>query len=191
MKRLVKLLIPNRRGLEKRWWHRLANVFIYGSTILILIGTISLTISGKSNFEEYEYTSYSFRSDYEAAKGKEITCIFRTYTSIPSSIDCGEFINVTYFLDAYAEGRGTQEELSGLRADYSDERILKGLKNTGNLDNIKVKRTTTNKFGSILQMAGIMIAVPLAWFIFWETIFYRALLYVILGKRRKTRITEE
>ena len=50
--------------------------------------------------------------------------------------------------------------------------------------NTSVKAQTIIVWSILLNYAGTVLAFSLGWFIFWESIVYRALLYIIYGKKK-------
>ena len=51
----------------------------------------------------------------------------------------------------------------------------------GEFANIKAKRVID--YDTLLESIALLVAIPLAWFIFWMSIIYRTMLYIIYGKR--------
>jgi len=207
--KIKKILIPWRENLDKKWWHRLALVFIYGSTIFMAIFLAILLVSEGNHWVSESYTAYSFEKGYLMAKGKEIDCKFSAtgLSDLPvvSIFRCGDLSSNSEFLDKYSRARGTYEKLEEVRkqtddtfvgnrilervgriqrANATDNEILVQLIQGGELDNIKVKRVYSVDYASLLGNWGIYVLLVLGWFIFWESIIYRVILYIIYGKSK-------
>ena len=153
--KIIKLLIPWREGLEKKWWHRLTNVFIYGSTIIVLTTAIALPFIDQVEWK-YKYT-YSFEPSYLVAKGEEIKCEFSTTLNLSFDaflkaktgvndcvplIRCGNIFESTDFLNRYTKARGTHENLQKFRKESgaTDNQIMNTDIKEGKFADIKVKK---------------------------------------------------
>lgn len=177
------VIIVRKDELRKKWWHRLANVLIYGSTILlgIVISYLFFT-EGADGWRKYSYVAYSFEPNYESAKGKEMDCLFISSRYSKPFIRCGDIKDSTDFLTRDAASKGKDFAKWKLdHPDISDDSIMNGYIESGDLENIKVKRTTTIQHVTIFRDFGIAVLIILGWFIVWESIIYRALVYIIYG----------
>lgn len=206
MRKIINFLLVRRPETKDKWWHRLALVLIYGSTIVVAIFLAVLLISEEGDYWVSEsYTAYSFEQEYATAKGKEVDCKFSA-TSLgdlpPVSIfNCGNISSDTEFLEKYARARGTYEKLEenreqinstlasgGLlgriqRANATDDKIMVQLIQNGELDNIKVKRAVSVDYASFFGNWGVYLLLVLVWFVFWESIAYRTILFVAYGRK--------
>lgn len=206
MNKFLQMLLVRRPEAKNKWWHRLALVIIYGSTILLAVFLATVLISEEGDrWASYSYTAYSFEKEYPTAKGSEVDCKFSA-TSLgnlpPVSIfHCGDLSSDSEFLDKYSRARGTYEELqqmrkeinanyatqglSGLlnRANATDDQIMTRLIQGDELDNVKVKRTLSVNFASLLENWGLFTLLVLGWVIVWESIVYRTLLFIAYGKK--------
>lgn len=61
---------------------------------------------------------------------------------------------------------------------------LNDLNDKGKLNNIKAKRITTIFYTTIIKDIGLAALFVLGWFIFFESILYRVLIYIIYGRDR-------
>jgi len=237
MKKFLNLLIVNRPELAGRWWHRMANVLIYGSTIVVLILGITVICLSCSSWTILRYTSYSFEPNYSSASGKEVSCYFYpsfdfsgTESSLSTGnpiIDCGdisssqellekipvsedpkpEILPLSYFTQMYgnkiASTTGLDEEFHGsyvqailaqaLRNtdgsivtpnEFVNQQINYGTSHSDWINNIKVKERTFTLWNILVADIFHVLITTLIWFIFWESIIYRALIYIIYGKRK-------
>lgn len=223
MKKISNLLLVRRPETKNKWWHRLALVLIYGSTIVITIFfAVRIISDGIENYLSVSYTAYSFEQGYENATGKEIDCKFSVFDSISDRVPpltvfrCGDLTLKTEFLDRYAQARGTFEHLQEIRGDQSstnenrpikldfsalegnyipvlgrpdfktDNEIMVELIQSGELDNIKVKRERSFDYASFFGDWVIFSLLALGvWLIFWESIVYRTILFIAYGRSNK------
>ncbi len=77
----IKKLVSNivfikRPETENKWWHRLSQVLVFGSGIIVFIISIlfSLDYLGNHRYVAYHPTAFSLEPNYERAKGKEFRC---------------------------------------------------------------------------------------------------------------------
>ncbi len=185
IKKIFYIFVVYREELPKKWWHRLVNVLIYGSTIIF--ATLILFISfSDSYWKKYSYTSYSFESNYSTAKGKEVDCYFYGYSRVAPSIDCGDLHNSTDFLNRYIKAISDSWLITSMRTSMTDDQLVNSMIRDGDIaKNIKVKRQTTILFRELFKGILITILIILGWLIFWESIIYRSLIYIICGRKTK------
>ena len=209
MKKILKFLFVRRQETENKWWHRLALVLIYGSTIVVAIFFAILLISEESEYWVSEsYTAYSFEQGYEAADGKEMDCKFSVFESRGGRLSplslfrCGDLDSDTDFLEKYTKARGTYNQLEELRLPKSssglyipvadrqgkktDSEIMVELIQSGELDNVKVKRATSFEYVSFFGNWSLYLLIVLGWLIFWESIVYRTILFIAYGRNHKS-----
>ncbi len=222
MKKILNLILVRRDGIEKKWWHRLANVLIFGSTILLFIGTFLYLWDSLDSFKNYSYTAYNFENGYTEAKGNEIECRFHLGDSpITSNVGdkpyvvCGEdySTDIGQFLKKYNDafrqkfsinddycdikgrdlfGKLTNEAIKCFREKNDISPLSMGSSNDKQKQweefdfstNIKVKRESKINFGAISVFVGTLLLVTIGWFIVWEAIIYRALVYIIFGSKK-------
>ncbi len=180
--KIKKFLIPWREDLDKKWWHRLANIVIYGSTIFVVIFILSLILTG-SSWKRINYT-YSFESNYNIISGEESVCKFTKSGFFDPIINCGNIANPTDFLNKYAEAIRNGNMLIELKAGSKiyNNQLLDKLIDAGKFDNIKVKSSYEIIYSRLFRNFGIGVLLIFAWFVFWESIIYRVILYVVYGK---------
>lgn len=230
MGKLLRILIVHRQGLADRWWHRLANVLIYGSTLIVVAFSGYLIFSSNGHgWKTYAIAAYSFESNYASAKGREIDCYF----SDDLSIECGYKLRVTPsdFLTRYFKAGGTllNEKVAGLPPrsmtvnemikdkdflalsdnakrevlNYIDkdfarlspqvqvevinrlksQKIIPDMYRIPDFKNIKVKLATTILYKEVIKNILFALLLAMGWFIFWQSIVYRAVLYIAYGRQ--------
>jgi hypothetical protein len=86
--KILSILFVNRLEIENKWWHRMVNVFIFGSTILVAIFAISLFVSNSEMWKKYSYPAFSFENNYSSTKGKDVNCFIDFK---PAGVSCGEY----------------------------------------------------------------------------------------------------
>ena len=195
-------LIVHRNDLTGKWWHRLKNILIYGTSIA-LIGYFCYDMY-KSSWVEYDYPAYSFEPNYSSTKGKVINCSFMVKErNMDPVIDCGDYNHDFSFLEASLAGddlrflkryfsakiskKGSYQSYKLLQRFQTDKEILKVLINTGALDNIKAKETKTILYAAILNFIIESFLLVVVWFFFWEAVVYRAIIYIIYGKTKSVQ----
>ena len=198
--KIKKILIPWRENLERKWWHRFISVFIYGSTTIVIIIAMIIPLTDKVGWE-YKYTSYSFEPGYSMASGRVVDCKFYAYDYISPLIDCGDISKSTDFLTRYAKARGTYDNLQKIRLESktidlsydnfqktksgsTDDQILNAGIKEGKFNDIKVKREINILYGNLIKYFFIALLIILSWFIFWESIVYRIVIYIVYGKNK-------
>ena len=86
MKKILEILLVRRTEIQNKWWDRLINVLMYGTTIVIAIISFSLLSDlSVKKYIHHTYTAYNFEDNYSINMGKEVGCIYGTY-----SIVCGD-----------------------------------------------------------------------------------------------------
>lgn len=194
MNKLTRIFIVQRPGLEHRWWHRLAKVLIYGTTGLVFV-LIFFIIIFSTSYSSKTYT-YSFQPSYVSTRGEEYPCSF-------SSLNIG-FVNypvvnckgidtsskLVNLLEQYQPNTNITDAIAGLRAcDHggeclsTDAEVVSALANNNSLVGIKVKELTTIDYLRLSRDFISCLLIVGLWFIFLESIIYRAIVYVIYGKR--------
>lgn len=181
---ILKILIPQRKETGTKWWHRLINVFIYGSTIFVAIFLFILLFTG-SSWKKINYV-YSFEYIYSAISGEESACKFVRSGFFSPTINCSNITNSTDFINKYAEAKRNGNMLNrlGEYATASDNQLIDKLIDSGQLDNIRVKESSEIIYSKLFGKIGLVILLVFVWFIFWESIVYRVILYVVYGKNR-------
>jgi len=103
--KIKSIIIVERDILKNKWWHRLANVLIYGSAIILAIFLLLIIpFSDYSTWQNYKYT-YSFEPNYNTADGTETNCDFYDHEYTAPGIYCGDISNSTDFLIRYRKAR--------------------------------------------------------------------------------------
>jgi len=195
MYKLARIFIVQRSGLEHHWWHRLANVLIYASAIVVATIIAGLIISDSSSWKKNIYT-YSFESNYETAKGVESNCSF-TANDIGiydfPSIDCGGNLYLpSSFIKRYAASEKdfksiiaallNQGLLHPSETNISDGKTINALIRGKYLENISLKNDVQILFGKLIKQILLGLFVTFVWFVFLESIIYRAFIYIVLGR---------
>lgn len=213
MKKLAKFLLVRRPETKDKWWHRFVLVLIYGSILVLVIYLAALFVTEEGgDWINESYTAYNFEQGYATAKGKEIDCsvsVFESAGRLPTlaaaRFRCGDIDSNTEFLDRYAQARGTTERLQELRGlqdeqtrsyipvaerqeTKTDNEIMVELIQSGELSDLKVKRTLAFDHGAFFGGWGLyfllVLVLVLSWLVFWESIVYRTILFIIFGKKK-------
>jgi hypothetical protein len=77
---LFNRLVFTREEIKNKWWHRLFTVFLFGSSIIVFIISVSGTIELASYYElndkvvTYHPVKFSLEPGYQEAVGKEFPC---------------------------------------------------------------------------------------------------------------------
>ncbi len=182
--KIKKFLIPWRENLEKKWWHRLLSVIIYGSTICLAI-LLFISLFSSSSWKKTVFT-YSFEPNYNMSKGEESICKFNPYDSsgnIFANIfgpirECNGINSSKDFLMKY-----DKYKFNDINKDSADKTVY-DMEKSGKLNDIRVKRSTEIMYEKLFGKIGLAILLVFAWFIFWESIIYRIILYIIYGKNK-------
>ena len=252
--KLKNLLLVRRTELENKWWHRLANVLIFGSTIVVAIFAIALFVSNSEMWKQYSYPAFNFEDNYSTAKGKEVNCAIHFK---PTSVSCGEYaggkgpyeakynvVDPSDYTKRYnavirnkigqntidkicADGRALQAERDKLGIEGLDQKMVSCIRLASDVAPIQIgdfpsklnyQRLTYDEYltneqigfvGSLPRRLGLgieakmttsivysvfltnilyIILAVIAWVIFWESIIYRTILFIIYGRtKRKTQ----
>lgn len=232
------ILFVNRLETENKWWHRLVNVFIFGTTILVAILAIALFVSNSAIWKTYSYPAFNFEDSYTTVGGKEVDC---KVSPKPFDIECnGHVVDSSDYTKRYnvvikkkigqkvidkicAEGKAQQaiqNELGIERLDpeesscmtltvnispiqeddfpsrinnqvvtydkylTSDQVIMLRISFLESIWGTKAKEVTAIIYPVLLQNLLYVILSISCWFIFWESIIYRTVLYIIYGKKK-------
>lgn len=183
---IKNIIFPQIEGLEKKWWHRLANVLICMSTIIILaISSISLC----QDQHAYPVISYDFEHNYNQAKGREVICENLPYLSNQDMWHCGDYVvDVSDIALRYKESFYSNN--SNTILDSSKGYTLEELKAMGAVElkstAIKLKaKIADNAVIVIFKNIGYLILITFGWFVLWESIIYRVFLYIVYGNKKK------
>lgn len=234
MKKLLRLLLVRQPEGENKWWHRLARVVIYGSTIVVSVFAVIIFLYNSETWKKYSYNAFSFEDNYSIAKGVEVDCttqvkpfnaycngdaldtsdLVKKYNSMvrkhlssntidqicptvidmerpepggrrltPKDISCitiqGNFVPISAE-DFYVESGGEtiyDPHLTDDQAGY-----LNGI--WGKLLFLKAKRTIHIVYPVFFKNLSYLLLAVTGWFIFWESIVYKTLLYIIFGKKK-------
>lgn len=209
----LKFFIVNRDSLPDRWWHRLANILIYGSTILVtLLGALIIFID--SSYTKHIFTTYNFEPNYMTSPGEEVDCDFSIeYSPITKSVLCGG--TPVDGSDVVTRYNKVMREIYGLKNDYCKDDIrdssgrltesslqcsrekydiipIESRSGTGGLAAsnfrlhvlLKVKSISSFLYFEFLKDLSTIIMIMVGWYIFWESIVYRAIIYVIFGSKK-------
>lgn len=217
-KKVRNFLIPYIEGIENNWWHRLVNVLIYGSTILILILFSIGFFVEKDNWIKTTPKIFSFEDGYSSTSGKEFECEYKNgISSAIPEISCEEIsldgINV---VERYNEtirkrfnlksfecieqknenGKYSEESLRCLReyinfipvtadpVSVSADNIGVEISHMRFIRGFSVKINTEIIYLKFFEDIFLILAIVAGWFIFWQSIIYRTILYVIYGKKK-------
>ena len=182
MNKLSNLIFVRREGLEQKWWHRLAKVLIWGTTVVVLIiGIVTIVSSShyknNPNFDTTKFIATAQQQGVDYADLEIWLLENGQYGRAVLPVQQNSNIN--------NGGPLTSEQLKQMDSDLSkpepQSTIDQDLITRNNLDRIAFNQTENYliKKGLIL-----IILLPIAWFIFWESIIYRAVVYIVYGKRK-------
>jgi hypothetical protein len=138
MKILKNLLIVSRSELQGKWWHRLANVLIYGSTFIFFVFSIT--------FIFINLPVYTFNPNITSRIQFECRLIYPVNT-VPS---------------------------------WAVQQILAKGTPVAVLPKTPVKICYNFSYLNVVYI----ILLTLGWFILWESILYRATIYIIYGSKK-------
>lgn len=209
---LVDLVIVRRKESENKWWNRLFTVLVIASTIVVLLITGVIFYPNKYYWKKYEFTSFSFEPKYPEAKGESVYCEYKGFED--NYFVCGEYVptDITKRFNGVMKEKYSlpdvpesclelntinqsgllyrlqssfcESEKQGKYAVYikehEDER-----KNF--YAETRAKIVTTIVWGILLKYIGLVLAITVGWFIFWESITYRTVLYIIFGSRKNQK----
>ncbi|GEM_PF-3537610 len=123
MKKLFNPFVFYKSEYDNKWWHRLAKVLIYATTVTIFIFSIIIFIHHEDEWNTHKYV-YSFESTYSTAFGISHPCTFLLPTNNggdSAPVQCGKFDNVrklasdgyvsfwTDFLNRYTKATSSTE----------------------------------------------------------------------------------
>ncbi len=167
---LKKYLITSRHDLEGKWWHMFIKILIYGSTIIIFL-IILIMISGVS-YLKYKYIDYSANTNKVLyVNSQEII------------VECGYKPSFLYNCPQYSNNILNELELKKfLKEDYSN--LINNyptLHNIGLVINLKLRPVPL--LGSLALHILYLFLFPLVWFLFLDSVVYRAIVYIIYGKK--------
>lgn len=180
LQNIINFFKDNRPDLQNRWWHRLANVILYGSSLLLFLSILGLFLLE----QPWEITTYhySFELDYENIDAFESNCNFLG-TSYISVSGCGDIYSADTFLERYTKARGTFSKLEeAYTKGATAQQIIKGLKENNALSDIRVKKAISNDYTVFILLFGVLIVAVPVWFIILRNIIYKTILYIVLGK---------
>lgn len=155
MKNIGKLLIVNNSELASKWWHRLSKVLIYGST---LIFAIILAVNFYSN-------------------------IFQDFSRInPCKFGCTN----EYLIQIYSSRTDLDSEKN--KSNYSNPPETISSDQIRNImlerNNRYVELSTDNLISKSIKEIIVLWLKVVVWFVFWESVVYRSIIYIIYGKNK-------
>ncbi len=123
MKKLLRILFVKREETKNKWWDRLFHVLLGGTSILLLLLAIFLTLESTNNaWVSYRPVAFSLEPNYEQAQGKEVLCEPTLESWNDKGVKCGEVILSDQELARYYALRETASERlwkqSGLDGKY-------------------------------------------------------------------------
>lgn len=173
MRLVLRIFRFPRQELETRWWHRLFKVLIVASTIVL-----SLFAVRWSNEIFKPYYVYSFDDKFQTYESR-----VRNWADMDSSnVDLGDLVfKFKYSHDpaalAYVEGL----ENSGL----SNYAIAERMRSDGLLDDLRVRDLQYSFYGDYYKFPFVAV-VTLGWYFLATHLFYRVLVYILVGKATTT-----
>lgn len=194
--KLKNLLFPFsfKKNYEGKWWHRLALVLTFGTTGLIFIlGVVVWFNTYGSPISTYqELQGFSFETNYKDLHGKEVSCYYVNESDYYSGgIFCRDGNHQVYddkdFLKKYFASNSPKYEKirSEIIQKYKDGE-LKSFNDILPLvlnDNTEVYAKYKTIFNFFFYNLYLIPLIAFGWYIFWTTLVYRAVLYIIFGTK--------
>ncbi len=162
MKKLKKIFIVYREGFEKKWWHRMAQVLICVSTIIF--GGI-LLVDFSDNFKTQIYLNDSY---YRYNYG----CRYNSIEEQKNDIE---------------RFRSSQFSFLGNSNYHPNSSFIPAESMSCIKDHTYTKQTFFNNKELRNEFLGnifLFIFSLLCWFVFWESIIYKLIIYIIYGKSK-------
>ncbi len=187
MNKLSNLIFVRREGLEQKWWHRLAQVLICASTAVVLvIGLLNVISISKqtypvvyTNEHKLPFSSVKFISTAQqqgfSEEDIELWLWIHDLKDLPLNSQYYPSNNTVPLTNEQME-----EMVAKMKAtpqSVIDQQTIQ--------DQLLTNIASSQKTNYLINKSFIVIILfPIVWFIFWESIFYRAIVYVIYGKRK-------
>ena len=162
MKRIFSFLKVNRAETENKWWHRLAQVLIYGSSIIVFFIGLTIVIS---SYKEDQRRQVVLAPELIEIKPEQLDFMLRM-DKIAGWESNFELPDGSYILNGKSVSKA-----EGIK--YRFDLVIKKGKIQ---DGISVKNAFIN--------TSLDIIVTLCWYIIWKFIIYKTLLYIVFGKRK-------
>ena len=232
MKKIINIFITRRNEINNKWWNRLFNVLLLGSTIVIFVLSLSVIgITYDNSWVTYS-VKFSFEPDYNDATGTEIDCKnslgFLECEGVDSALYQKQYSDLydksvislqkQFGIDKYdydncphtayqkpinvlfdkISGKNTTADYppqlidcvnklnSDMKADPSYSQYTDSIKTLGTKTSIRL--TKIIHYPIIIIDVALWIFIPLIavliWIVFWSSIIYRSILYIIFGKNK-------
>jgi len=204
MKKLLNFVLVNRPETENKWWHRLATVLIVSTTLFVLIIGFFISLdsfnSNKENTLENPTTKPNF-ADFTKALGvsgteltpqmkasfDQITGYKTPSVVTPTNSRADEIRNIAKQAQLKT---ATVEEMN---AKYGLPPKINNPIQTNTSNSVtfaKIFNQTSSQVRNpnlgqeLVKNFFLTVVISICWFVFWESITYRTLLYIIFGKKK-------
>ena len=190
--RIIDIIFPRLEGSE-RAWHRLIKVLIILSTITIIIGGIFYLIDDNYFYTSYK-TIYSFEEGYLKIDETEQRCNFHTDHDKRTTFLFCKLGNTNRIPSiSFDETSSFIKRFLGEEKNYGEESykiLYEMIYVEGTIspekDIYKKGHRTFDYLSFIFILLVILVVLPSLWFIFWNSIVYRIILYIIYGSNRNS-----
>jgi hypothetical protein len=177
MKKILRKVFGFPRSeLESRWWHRMAKILIYGSTVVAVLLVVIFI-----HFKPYNV--YSFETGFSQYLG---TYRVENCSHVMDFNFCGESADQLVFKysstpsgDTYVTNLGYWNNNGG-----DAYKVVMQMQQDGLLNNLKAVDLSWNFNESYIKLAVIII-LPLLWYLLMIHVVYKTAAYVFVGKREK------
>lgn len=192
LQKIVDILMVRRPELEGKWWHRLVNVLIYGSTIFLVLVALFIIFTD-SSWQDYQYVIHNIAPvSYESTStvqslpvdNSSVNQSTVTATQLQQILQNPPPRITTTPSICLAQNKYTVSGLAWqIRESYDayyevDNRTLI-------VRLLEKYPLCQNVLGSDLSIDIIYsLIIIISWFLFWESIIYRAIIYIVYGKRK-------
>ncbi len=154
----------NRSETKGMWWHRLERVLLLGS--VILIGLLIIATTTASLLDKYNISPFEDSEDVQVLNLREVLDYAKKNPSDPRNVELYRNLKIgTFDNQAFEEGI----DLSSLGRPSLKEMTISFY-----------KTLFLDLFFAVLSVI-ITVAV---WFVFWESVFYRTIIYIIYGSKK-------
>lgn len=162
--------IPTHAELERRWWHRLANVIIWSCGLFGALLVISLTVLALDE-EKTTHVLFSFEEGFEDVDERPISLS----TAYWAERSFKNRVAILSLQEKYKKACPCSDEQGycvGV-TDCREQLVVKDL----DKENVMVKRWTEINWWFLL----ILLLMPLP-YVFLRLFYQRVILYIVLGK---------
>lgn len=229
--KIKKLLFVRREEVKNKWWNRLFHVFLYITTVIVLVGSFlfyfeeNRGINFAADITEKEILSFQLDGELLSESGESgyiVDCFLRPDTEtvmsfkkesnspLPDKTEtipilsgfCGledhisiekdncrlfcvdDLINALLVQNGYVAEDSDFSSMRKVRDQRTQGEWLLRFYELGQLDDLKAQIWPTDTMNFLLKLLLALAALVMAivWFVLWESVIYRCLLYIVYGK---------